>query len=255
MPLDSKIITAAETGDITTIEFYLQSDKNRIHATCDKNQTLLQYAVSHNQLKLVEFLLKHGANPHHQSQHGLTAMHYAAGKDLPEMIKLLFSADQRLLNIIDCAGYGPLHYAIRGSYQAAKQLIELGANLNLRANNGETPLHLLCRQEKLPRETLQYMAKLLIDAGANEDVTIPYNNNHGIVIFNLSEYAIHHNTAVIAEVVDQKKLANKQQPLALQTRVSELERQVKILRKKLAKEKKKEPQTEVSSNSIFSLKK
>ena len=54
-----------------------------------------------------------------------------------------------LINDFDCDGYRPIHHAILANSMArAKELVELGANINAPTESGDGALVLLCRALK-----------------------------------------------------------------------------------------------------------
>ncbi|XP_055896492.1 ankyrin repeat and LEM domain-containing protein 1-like isoform X1 [Biomphalaria glabrata] len=95
-----------------------------------------------NNLRDIRALLSRGANPNWISiDHGVSAMHLAAGKD--------FSITQLLLqfggnpNIINSENYTPLHVASSwGDISTVEQLLQHGADANLQDLDGKTPYDL-----------------------------------------------------------------------------------------------------------------
>jgi len=112
-------------------------------------------------LKMVEFLLKHGADVNAKNSMGETPLHWAAANANPDTAKLLLEhgAD---VNAKDNMGWTPFHRAAANANpDNAKLLLEHGADVNAKANSGETPLY----------QTAFYanpdMAKLLLEHGAD----------------------------------------------------------------------------------------
>ncbi|KAK7010196.1 alpha-latrocrustotoxin-Lt1a-like isoform X1, partial [Biomphalaria glabrata] len=95
-----------------------------------------------NNLRDIRALLSRGANPNWISiDHGVSAMHLAAGKD--------FSITQLLLqfggnpNIINSENYTPLHVASSwGDISTVELLLQHGADANLQDLDGKTPYDL-----------------------------------------------------------------------------------------------------------------
>lgn len=84
---------------------------------------------------------------------GCTCLHWAAGTNQVETIRYLVT--RRGVPVDICAtkkarGRSPLHYAARnGSLEAAQLLVEMGANVNVRAKNGVSPFQLAVWQNNL----------------------------------------------------------------------------------------------------------
>mmetsp|Transcript_78758 Transcript_78758/g.138992 ORF Transcript_78758/g.138992 Transcript_78758/m.138992 type:complete len:902 (-) Transcript_78758:106-2811(-) len=79
---------------------------------------------------------------------GRTALHIAARKELPEIIKLLLS-NSADADVQDVDGWTPLHHAcFNGSGESMKELLAGGASLFVRGNGGLTPFN----ASKLPEK-------------------------------------------------------------------------------------------------------
>ena len=96
---------------------------------------------------------------------GETALHIAAEKDLLEAAKWLINKGADL-EAKDGFGYTPLHWAAEeDSVDVARLLISRGAKVNAKdSDGGWTPLHLTAERNFLK------MAQLLIDNGANKNI-------------------------------------------------------------------------------------
>lgn len=124
---------------------------------------------------LVGLLLKHGANVNAVDRNGMTPLHLAASRGLPEQAKLLLDAGANI-DARDMRGFTPLLTAAGRGYcwvplstgrgvvshaDVVKVLIEGGADVNCRDPYGCTPLHRACVQD--PPEVV----RLLLEAGAD----------------------------------------------------------------------------------------
>ncbi|KAL6486931.1 hypothetical protein MHYP_G00035570 [Metynnis hypsauchen] len=112
------------------------------------SQTPLHLAVITKQPKLVEVLLKVGADPSVLDRDGRTAVHLAAytGDDsmLRVLLGLLAERHTHLINTADFSGLYPLHLAVRkGGERCLRVLVEAGAKINTpEQKSGCTALHL-----------------------------------------------------------------------------------------------------------------
>ena len=113
---------------------------------------------------VIWILVAAGADPGLADENRTTALMIAAGlyPPRPDLIEALVlgGAD---LNATDGIGHTVLHRLAllggNGSDEAARKLIQLGAKVNLRDNNGKTPL-------MLARQYNKRLIKPLLDAGA-----------------------------------------------------------------------------------------
>lgn len=94
----------------------------------DKRNTPLLYAITHDQVKCVEFLLKNGASVDVKTKVGQTALGLAVGRQCFPIIQALIEAGADV-NGMDRNGNTPFHYASRDGYTKGLQvLFKAGAN-------------------------------------------------------------------------------------------------------------------------------
>ncbi|XP_046690604.1 nuclear factor NF-kappa-B p100 subunit isoform X2 [Silurus meridionalis] len=116
------------------------------------NQTPLHLAVITQQAKLVETLLRAGADPTLLDRDGRTAVHLAAlaGDEaiLRALLNVLGDRNYHLLNTADFSGMYPLHLAVRkGGERCLRVLVEAGARINKpEQKSGCTALHLAVKE-------------------------------------------------------------------------------------------------------------
>lgn len=120
---------ASQNGDLALIEFFLDNGMN-INMTVDGETPLLK-AVSSNRVDAVKYLIAKGADVNgNPKKAGMLPLHEAAKLGNLNMVWLLFNAGANIH--INQGTYGtPLYQAvINGKIEIAKQLIDLGANVN-----------------------------------------------------------------------------------------------------------------------------
>ena len=137
---DLEVFTAAEQGDLKTVEELITADSSLVTATDDAGYTPLHKAAYNNRPDVVEFLLSHGSNVDAASSSGSTALHGAAFYGYPEIVRLLLDHGAGLA-VTNAGGYTPLLSASAGNRADIVQLlVERGADVNLRPAQGRTPL-------------------------------------------------------------------------------------------------------------------
>jgi ankyrin repeat protein len=115
--------------------------------------------------KVAEYLLKSGVDPDTSNEVEQTALHRVMCRTLSRrpatlsLIRLLVDARANI-NQPDENGYTPLHEAVsHGWDEPPKLLVELGADLNLQTNNGETALDIVYKMRFLGGKSLAHWMK------------------------------------------------------------------------------------------------
>lgn len=110
-------------------------------------------------------LIADGADPDSRYGDGTTALHWAAHRDIVEMVAGLIEAGADV-NTTDDHGTTPLALAcLNGSLPVVKTLLTAGADPNLPRTNGETPLMTAARVGNLD------VVRQLVSAGADPNAT------------------------------------------------------------------------------------
>uniref|UniRef100_A0ABD2WPN2 PRANC domain-containing protein n=1 Tax=Trichogramma kaykai TaxID=54128 RepID=A0ABD2WPN2_9HYME len=119
--------------------------------TWDKSgNTPLHVALKLKHFKVVELLLKRGANANLANEEGSTHLHNICKRYDVETLKRFLVINEKLdrpvqLDVQDKKGNTPLHLALEeNDCKVAVLLLEYGANPNFTNKDGRTPLHLIC---------------------------------------------------------------------------------------------------------------
>jgi ankyrin repeat protein len=158
----SDVFEAAAAGTVDDVRIFLERGINA-NTKDDGGETLLDCAVSYDDLDLAELLISHGADVNTKIPFVSTLLHWAVERSGIELIKVLVTKGADI-QAKDSMGITPLHCAAKNDdVEIAKLLISLGADVNVRNDEGGTPLH-----EAVDRGNLEFI-KLLVCAGANVD--------------------------------------------------------------------------------------
>ncbi|HBE67481.1 MAG TPA: ankryin [Planctomycetaceae bacterium] len=136
---------ALQRGDIAAIQQRVLDDSNYIRERDYVGDTPLLSAIAFDNLELVRFLLKHGADPNVRVNDGYTCLLTASESDTEDSITIVAELIQAGANIHTTGinGFTPLHMAAaRGHVEKARLLIDAGAGVNRRKDidASETPL-------------------------------------------------------------------------------------------------------------------
>ena len=152
-------------------------------------------AASQGNLSEVLRLLEAGVSPEVAYNKGSTALHIAAAWNHAHLIEPLAmaGADLGSRTAVDLGKWRlhsfctPLHCTIeRDALEAARELVRLGANLNARDSDGQTPLRLAVETSGTYSLVSPRLAKFLIEAGAHVNA----HDNGGYTIFNQASKTI-----------------------------------------------------------------
>ncbi len=166
---------AVQTGDTNSLALFLKTKTNANMLVRYSTQPgafagLLHIAVEAGQVETAKLLLDSGADPNQRDWRGRAPLIWTVefteesvgAEKRSELLKLLASAGAQL-DLADSYGETALTYAaIVGNAQLTKQLVVLGAAVNVRNRYGSSPLHLA----KTPA-----VAEVLLDAGADQNST------------------------------------------------------------------------------------
>jgi ankyrin repeat protein len=164
--LDSQLVVAARKGDISPVERLVAAGvsvnaREDITAGVDSGSTPLLAAASEDHTKVLEFLLKKGANTE-LAYLDITPLAIAAASGHTECVALLLKYGAKV-NVQNAAGFTPLIDASRkGHTEVVRLLLQYGADPSLRVQDGNTAL------SWARARNYQEIEKMLLKAGARE---------------------------------------------------------------------------------------
>lgn len=157
---------AAEKGHLAIAKALIEAGA-QIESKNDPEEkggaTPLLLAAHNGQLETLKYLLEKGANPCERTIDGLNALHLAirSGSDNDQLLSILIDVGADI-NGRTNNGDSPLHYAaFMGYVKCCSLLIRKGAIIECKGQNGSSPLHFASREGQ------SEVVKLLIENGAS----------------------------------------------------------------------------------------
>ncbi len=187
------LFAAIQKDDVGALHTLINNGADLNSRFAENGYTALMYAIQTKNLRTVRYLITKGANLNFQANDGKTALHLAAAQGDVEIFTALVKSGAKI-NVADYIGKSPLDYVTnmhrdqfetivaqaepdkinslfafveKGSTKPVNQLLEQGADINVRDKNGDTPLIIAVRKNDL------VMTNLLLNKGAS---TIVMNN-------------------------------------------------------------------------------
>ena len=113
-------------------------------------RTALMWACINGHTEIVNILIDNGANLTRTDRSGTNCLFCAADSDNPSTVKSVLEQNKIPVNLHNPSGWTVLHKLsavndVESSSEMVKILVEKGANINLRDNNGNTPVSSLYR--------------------------------------------------------------------------------------------------------------
>ncbi|XP_046644986.1 ankyrin-1-like, partial [Daphnia pulicaria] len=136
------------------IDLLLAHPKVNIDDVNQRGRTALHFAARVSNVMVVRKLLGNGANPNIGDNEGLTPLHLAARRDTKTVnIDAIIKAQKAKQRHVDedksHNGWTALHHAADSSNEIiAEHLIDVGADVNSRDNDGLTPFHVAALKAK-----------------------------------------------------------------------------------------------------------
>lgn len=136
----SALHIAASRGYIDTVEVLLDGGAN-IDSLDSSDRTPLFLAVSRGHDDVVGLLIKHGAKVNIEEIHGYTPLCEAVWQKMVPLVQILLDAGAKITQ-----SHFLLHYAIMHRHtEMAELLLKAGSIVNLRDDNGDSPLIVAAR--------------------------------------------------------------------------------------------------------------
>ncbi|MEP7119260.1 MAG: ankyrin repeat domain-containing protein, partial [Acidobacteriota bacterium] len=163
-------------------------------------------AVMNGDAAAVRTLLRAGADVNAAQGDGMTALHWAALKNEPEIAEMLLFAGANHAAVTRLGVYTPLHLAARaGSAPIVAALIAAGADVRVRATTGTTPLMLAAESGVL--EAVQHLVTAGADVNALENAKgqsalmfAAAHDRTSVVAFLLAQGADHTRTTTVVDL-------------------------------------------------------
>ena len=171
------LLVAVEHGRISPAEALLKAGADP-NVRSKRRRRLSPLYLARRNLAMTKLLLKHGADVKSQDDIGFTALHWAANNGVPSVIDALVEGGADLearssglsVNGIDFEGFTPLHTAAYYKVGTMVALLDKGGSINVKDDNGLTPLHVVCKISAKVASALE-MADSLLRKGADETIT------------------------------------------------------------------------------------
>jgi hypothetical protein len=132
--------TACQGGDVETISSLLDAGKS-VDCVTAGGTTPLLVALCRGQLLAAIMLVGRGADLSRVSNDGSNVLHYAALGGHRQCIELVLANTSIDVNATTCVGWTPIKYALMNNrLDEGKLLVEKGANLFIKNNDGESAM-------------------------------------------------------------------------------------------------------------------
>ncbi|CAB0029347.1 unnamed protein product [Trichogramma brassicae] len=152
------ICLSGDSDDLATMLFEHSHEKYhpmQLDSRDKLGNTPLHFAVMNNRRRMIEFLLRSGADPNSANEEESTALHIISKRDEDDdSMHRFFEINDDIqatiqVNAPDKFGNTPLHLAIsRGHRALTELLLRRESDPNLPNEEGSTALHMICKRDK-----------------------------------------------------------------------------------------------------------
>lgn len=163
----SALHTAVEIGNLRVVHCLLAAGVDSSLRAGDGGDSALDLAATGGHTNILRTLAHYGADVNAANALGATALHSAVSADQAEAIAALVLIGADLEAKMHEYKFTPLLFACQElSVKALKTLVHLGAKIDVRDTDGDTPLHCVAREAG--QEGAVGMVTLLLKCGVNE---------------------------------------------------------------------------------------
>src|SRR5437899_5484211 len=167
------LVDAARKGDAQAVRALLQQKSSDVNGTGADGMTALHWAVQHDDVAMVESLIRAGANVQSVNRYGIRPLALAAVNGNADAPKLLLDAGADPNSALSQDETAVMAAARTGKVEPLKLLLAHGANLNARDARGQTALMWAAAKNN------GAAVRLLVEAGADINVRTNSPNKGG----------------------------------------------------------------------------
>lgn len=145
------IFIATLSGDLDQLkEIFEHPNSYDANTTDEDGITPIFWACKHGYMHIVKYLFEKGADIEHQNNYGSNPIRYACANGQLEVVKYAFEDLGIDDKSITPTGWTYLHFACQADQvDLIKYLIQRGADITAKDNNGATPIHIASGKESI----------------------------------------------------------------------------------------------------------
>lgn len=168
-----------------SVDLKLSASSSFINSVDSNGRTPLSWAASRGDFKVVQSLIRLGANPNIISVSKMSPLHFAMRASNPRCIVPLLAAGGRVDQLTDWM-QTPLHHAAsyQDSHKYLEPLIDSGANVNALDRDGNSPLGCAALSNRATSTTI------LLEAGADINSQTPSGWNALLMAVDNNSHAV-----------------------------------------------------------------
>ena len=179
---------AAETGNVKAVKKHLDAGTD-VNDKGGAIGTPLIHAVQNGHIEVAKLLISRGANVNMKAEGGWTALHHAVAFSTKEMTELLIKNGAEMDAGTDVKNHSAIFSL--SDVEIIILLIESGANVKARNEDGLTPLHAFSAAWHIRSGNpflTEEILKRLISKGANVNAPITSGEHKGFTPLDLATY-------------------------------------------------------------------